>query len=266
MVGLPAHSCLTSSYLMLNATASTLAIHFLVKQIYFLKMPYTCHQVILIIVCFKCANSANYLSVGNNRTLELERNHHQLFNQDLQDFKEFSCDYGQGGALSLCKWTTPSNEHHLVRWKAGQGALSHWSGGPAIDHTLKDATGGYAYFETSFNKKRLNPPATNRGLESMSWWFGNMTRKGDSGEQRLIISHLLNKLHEIKQIVGDKFESPPKLLQTVSNAMPNMPTMLVRDRTIPRTALMLSPTMPAPNLRVSAFNSTTQCMACRPTN
>lgn len=38
--------------------------------------------------------------------------------------------------------------------------MSHWSGGPDADHTLKDTSGGYAYFETSFKK----PPKKARAL------------------------------------------------------------------------------------------------------
>lgn len=63
----------------------------------------------------------------------------------------------------------PNGSHSQVRWKTAQGAQEFWLGGPGRDHTLSDtsglliftlsssvndvliiSTGGYAYFETSF--------------------------------------------------------------------------------------------------------------------
>lgn len=59
------------------------------------------------------------------------------------------CDFGSGSLLQTCSWTVPNGSHPEIRWKTAQGAQEFWLGGPGRDNTLKDSSGGYAYFETS---------------------------------------------------------------------------------------------------------------------
>lgn len=60
------------------------------------------------------------------------------------------CDFGSGSLLQTCGWVVPNASHPMVRWRTAQGAQEFWLGGPPRDHTLTDSSGGYAYFETSY--------------------------------------------------------------------------------------------------------------------
>ncbi|OTF80004.1 hypothetical protein BLA29_012656, partial [Euroglyphus maynei] len=44
----------------------------------------------------------------------------------------------------------------MYRWRIAQGSQQFWYGGPGNDHTLLDTSGGYAYFETSYQQQLSN--------------------------------------------------------------------------------------------------------------
>lgn len=67
------------------------------------------------------------------------------------------CDFGSGSLLQACSWTVPNGSHPTIRWRTAQGAQEFWLGGPGRDHTLSDTSGGYAYFETSYQSTQLMP-------------------------------------------------------------------------------------------------------------
>lgn len=67
------------------------------------------------------------------------------------------CDFGSGSLLQTCGWVVPNGSHPMVRWRTAQGAQEFWLGGPARDHTLTDSSGGYAYFETSYQMANSPP-------------------------------------------------------------------------------------------------------------
>ncbi|XP_027199540.2 LOW QUALITY PROTEIN: MAM and LDL-receptor class A domain-containing protein 1-like [Dermatophagoides pteronyssinus] len=63
------------------------------------------------------------------------------------------CDYGTGAFINLCQWSVPNGSHPMYRWRIAQGSQQFWLGGPGNDHTLLDTSGGYAYFETSYQQQ-----------------------------------------------------------------------------------------------------------------
>ncbi|KAI1289896.1 MAM and LDL-receptor class A domain-containing protein 2 [Halotydeus destructor] len=151
-----------------------------------------------------------------------------LLNEEL---KSYSCDFGESTALTFCSWWPPSIASPTVKWKLGQGALSHWSGGPMADHSLGDSTGGYAYFETSVSRKHHVTTRSLKFVPFLSAILNNVTTDLNLGEQR--ISGLWNRISSVKSTIVQKIRAPQQAI------VMNIPSVL-RDHSIPRSAELFS--------------------------
>ncbi|KAF7496233.1 MAM and LDL-receptor class A domain-containing protein 1 [Sarcoptes scabiei] len=87
------------------------------------------------------------------------------------------CDFGTATLINSCSWTVPNNSHPTVRWRVAQGSQEFWLGGPGRDHTLLDTSGGYAYFETSYQQPQQSPFSSGRWSQDN----GNLKQSNGSG-------------------------------------------------------------------------------------
>jgi len=69
------------------------------------------------------------------------REKRQDVEEEEEELKSASCDFGSGTQLTECFWTIPSNSRVNVKWSKGQGSTAYWLGGPLVDHTLGDSSG-----------------------------------------------------------------------------------------------------------------------------
>lgn len=174
----------------------------------------------------------------------------QILNE-YQQLSKFFCDFGSGDSINLCSWTLEPLVHPTIRWKAGQGTFSHWSGGPSKDHTTNSQIGGFAYFETSYKK----PSKRHRSLSGIKTWILNRTLTTDAAmqvEQRLQplydrIDILNTKFEVINQRISIKLTNKLNLLQNqpLVNQAQNLYWQVAKDVAVPSKATLLSPIIPA---------------------
>ncbi|KAJ6225385.1 hypothetical protein RDWZM_003930 [Blomia tropicalis] len=112
------------------------------------------------------------------------------------DVKGQVCDFGSGSLLQSCNWFVPNGSHPTIRWKTAQGAQEFWLGGPGRDHTLSDTSGGYAYFETSFqsNNQRFQNQPTTPVRSSSSTAANQSLIRTTSGHHQLSSNDILRPL------------------------------------------------------------------------
>ena len=170
-------------------------------------------------------------------TLDAASSHQLDSNQLLKDadfLKKYSCDFGVGLEISLCSWSVDRTAHKTMRWKAGQGAFSHWSGGPPVDHTSANVSGGFAYFETSYK----HPTARTIDFNLLSSWVRNVTTAHrlpthQTLEQRL--QPLVLRLQSLNSHLQSRLS-----LQNMQN-MPSIYRLALKDLIVPTTAVLRSP-------------------------
>lgn len=128
------------------------------------------------------------------------------------------CDFGTGSLINSCSWNVPNGSHPLVRWRIAQGSQQFWLGGPGKDHTLLDTSGGYAYFETSYQQMNNRYVSTsinhNNHKHSNHSLSGNKNKHKNDEVIRPLISHFplfqINKEYKKQIPVPDFsiFQSP----------------------------------------------------------
>lgn len=176
------------------------------------------------------------ISVSDICSSSVHLYHNHLDRQQLLkefDFlKKFSCDFGVGSEISLCSWTPENLSHKTIKWKVGQGAYSHWSGGPAVDHTHQNASGGFAYFETSYK----HPTARVLDLYSLRSWFKNVTLKDHSHKIEERLQPVISKIQAFNSQFHSKLHQRP-VIQNVQHIY----RFAVKDLVIPASTTLQSP-------------------------
>ena len=165
--------------------------------------------------------------------------------RDANVLSKFNCDFGSDLGINLCQWTIPEFTHPIIRWKAGQGTYSHWSGGPPIDHTHKNSSGGFAYFETSY--KQPEPSATSGRAFTLNWkTLVDMTREFSRNitkqAEPIVETRIQPLLYKISGI-RDRIENRIHGTRIVTNVQ-NMYQHMIRDLNAPCKASLVSPTIP----------------------
>jgi hypothetical protein len=155
----------------------------------------------------------------------------QKLQQESDFLKKFSCDFGVGSQISLCSWSVDHLAHKTIRWKAGQGTFSHWSGGPSIDHTFKNASGGFAYFETSYKA----PSGRTFDLSPVRFWLRNRTQDhAQKLEQHL--QPVIARIQALNARIQTRIQPRP-ILHNVHNIY----NYAIRDLVIPSMSVLESP-------------------------
>lgn len=154
-----------------------------------------------------------------------------LMLREADFLKKFSCNFGVGSDISLCSWGVEQSAHKTIRWKVGQGTFSHWSGGPPTDHSCKNASGGFAYFETSYK----SPSSKGLDVLSVRSWLKNMTIQdhGQKLEERL--QPVLTRLQALNERLHSKLQPRPILLN-----VQNIYRYAIRDFVIPSSSVLQS--------------------------
>lgn len=141
--------------------------------------------------------------------------------RDINSLSRYQCDFGGDGNINLCSWTS-SDSGGTLRWKAGQGAHSHWSGGPPVDHTYGNSSGGFAYFETSY-KSSSSASSYGRAFNfrPLDSWKSvidltkNITKKAEPLVEARI-QPLLYKIHNIREKLENRIQGT-RIINNVQN-------------------------------------------------
>lgn len=156
--------------------------------------------------------------------------------REINSLSKFHCDFGSDNNINLCSWTSSDS---FIRWRPGQGAHSHWSGGPPVDHTFGNSSGGFGYFETSYrapsSARAFNFNPFN-SIKSVIDLTRNITKKAEPiVESR--IQPLLYKINNLKEKLENRLQGT-RIINNVQNIYQNL-------RETPSKAGLVSPVMPA---------------------